>query len=373
LNLYHHSRVAPRCSSVSRTHTVHHNLLLIRSSRNHESTRTHTERVNATSVNLCHHRVLSSRQPSAPTLFIMVLYLVNQLRRMLQSHTYGDTLCLNLNLSLCQIPIYIARRVSRSQYNGAIKLVLAVRCWVLANSFYTYHLTSITQNQTCHARLKVHLSATPYDGVTHSLDNLWQSVCSDMRMSISQNSRRCTMLTEHVQNLFDVSTLFRASVQLTVRVSTCTTLSEAIIALGIYLLRTADVSQILFALVHVLTTLQHNRTQSKLDKSQSSKQSTRPCTHNYHLRLTLHIWVFRMLIDIVGRHLVNVCAYLKVHKYLSLSCIYTAFQYSYAVDGPCVQPVFISQVSFQSVFLCCHFGPYSYLVFFNHGAKVITF
>ena len=289
----------------------------------------------------------------------MVLYLVYQLRWMFQSYANGNTLSLDFNLCLSQIAVDISGRMTCSQYNRAAILLIG----------YTAYDRITLQYQLRHFCLKVHFSATIDDGITHSLDYLGQTICSNMWMSVSQNSGRCAMLAEHIQNLFDISTLFRASIKFSVRVSTSTTFTKTVVALAVYLLGTTDVGQIFLTIVHIFTSFQHYGTISKLYQTKSSKQSARTSAYNYHLRFAFYIRVLRMLIYIIGRHFIHVCAYLKINKYLSLSCINTAFQYSHAIDSPYVQPVFISQIGFQSVFLRCHFGCYSYLIFFNHKIK----
>ena len=179
----------------------------------------------------------------------MILYLVNQLTGVLQSHAHRNTLGLNLNLSFSQIAVNITCRVSRSQDNRSAILFIG----------YTAHDGIALQYQLSHLGLEVHFATAVNDGISHRLDHLWQSVGTNMRMRIGQDSRRGTMLTEHIQNFLDITTLFAACVQFTVAIGTGATLTKAVVTLTVNLLRAADVGQILLTVVHVLTALQYNR------------------------------------------------------------------------------------------------------------------
>ena len=199
-----------------------------------------------------------------------------------------------------------------------------------------------------------------------------------MRMRIGQDSRRGTMLTEHIQNFLDITTLFAACVQFTVAIGTGATLTKAVVTLTVNLLRAADVGQILLTVVHVLTALQYNRTQTQLYQAQGSKQSSRTCSNHYYLWLTLNVWIFRVLVFVVGRQFVHICAHLQVHVYLSLARINAAFQYAYTLNIAWVQSILIAQIRFQSILLRRYLRLYSNLIFVNHyimylGAKVLTF
>ena len=230
----------------------------------------------------------------------MVLNLVNQMRGMLQSHTHRNTLCLNLHLSLSQIAIDITCRMTSCQNH---------RTAILLISHTTHHLVAI-KNQLRHLRLEVHLATTIYNSISHRLNHLRQAICSDMRMCISQNSRRGTMLTKHIQDFFDITSFLTTRIELAIRVGTSPTLTKTVVALSIHLLRLSDVRQILLALMHILTSFQHDRSQSQLNQSQSSKQSSRTCSHHDHLRAALHVGILSPDVRIILRQLVHIYAYL---------------------------------------------------------------
>ena len=104
----YHSAITPLRSTICRTHAVHHDLLRASSSRNDKATRTHAETIDATPLHLSHKRILCGRKPLASTFLVMVLNLIYQLRRMLQSNTYGNTLCFYLYLYFRQIAVNVS-------------------------------------------------------------------------------------------------------------------------------------------------------------------------------------------------------------------------------------------------------------------------
>ena len=62
------------------------------------------------------------------------------------------------------------------------------------------------------------------------------------------------MLTKDVENLFYATAFFRARIEFSIRVGTCPTLAEAVVAFAIDRLHTTDGSQVTFALMNVLAT-----------------------------------------------------------------------------------------------------------------------
>ena len=175
----HHTRITPGSSPTGRTHAVHHNLFLIGCRRNHKTSRAHTEGIHTSSVNLSHHRILCSRQIFAPTLFRVILNLINQMRGMFQSHTNSNSLGLDLNLCLSQIAIDITCRMTCSQNH---------RTTILLISHAAHHLVAI-KNQLRHLGLEMYFATTINNSISHRLNHLRQAICADMWVGISQNSR----------------------------------------------------------------------------------------------------------------------------------------------------------------------------------------
>ena len=106
--LHHHTTIRPRSTSIGGTHAIDDNLLGTCGGGNDKAARTHAERIDTAPVNLSDEGVLCGRQELAPPLTGVVLYLVNQLRRMLQAHTNSYAFGLNLNLRFGQIAVDVA-------------------------------------------------------------------------------------------------------------------------------------------------------------------------------------------------------------------------------------------------------------------------
>ena len=99
MRLYHHTRIAPGSATIARTHSVYHQLLRTRCRWNHETARTHAETIHTTPIYLGNKAVLGSRKIFAPAVPVVILYLVDELGRMLQSHAHGDSLGLYLDFT----------------------------------------------------------------------------------------------------------------------------------------------------------------------------------------------------------------------------------------------------------------------------------
>ena len=111
---YHHTRVAPFGSAVARAHTVDYQLVRTAGCRYDKSTGAHAETVHSSSVYLLYETVFGGRKVFSSSVFIVILYLVNQHGRVLQSHTDGNSLGLQLHPMGIQPAIYISGRMSGS-------------------------------------------------------------------------------------------------------------------------------------------------------------------------------------------------------------------------------------------------------------------
>ena len=225
-------------------------------------------------------------------------------------------------------------------------------------------------NQLRHFRLEMHFTTTIDDGVSHRLYHLRQSVCSNMRMGISKDSRRSPMLTKHVEDFVRITTFLASCIELTIRIGTSPTLSETVVTFSIYLLRLGNQSQVLFPLVYVLTSFQYNGAQSEFYQPEGCKQTSRTSTHHNHLGTSFHIRINYPLIFIIMWLFVDICPYFQVYVYLSLAGIDATFQDAYAINCPYVKAIFLSQISFQFVLLRCHLWHDTYLVFIRHFCLV---
>ena len=127
----------------------------------------------------------------------MVLYAVDEFRRMLQTDTNGNTLCLDGNVARVQRTIDVARRVSGGK-NHSIGKNLALICSDSGN------LSACNKN-LFHASLETHFATTLYYAVAHILYHTRQFVCTNMRMRIGKDGSACTMLAEYIEDSLDVS------------------------------------------------------------------------------------------------------------------------------------------------------------------------
>lgn len=341
--LHDHARVGPLRATVAGAHAVNDELLLVGSSRNDEAAWTHAERVDAASVHLRHEAILGCRQILAASVARVILYLVNQLRRMLKAHTDGDALRLNLYLRLGEIAVDVACGVARGENDRSAEGLLGTRLQVY--SLNAHRLVALEQ-QSGHLGLEVNLAAAAYDGVAHALDNLRQLVGADMRMGVDEDRRRGSVLAEHVENLLDAAALLRAGVELAVGVSAGAALAEAVVALGVYGLRLGDVGEVYLALSHVLAALKHHGAQAQFDETQRGEESAGALAYHYHLRLLAHVAVFGVYVLGVLRYLVDVDTHGEVDEDGALTRVDATLQHTHGVYGACVDALFVGNVAY---------------------------
>ena len=117
----------------------------------------------------------------------------------------------------------------------------------------------------------MHLAATAQNGVAHVLNDTRQFVSADVRMGISQDVGRGTVLAEHVQNLLYRTAFLGTGIKLTVGVGPCATLAKTVVALAIYPLGLCYLRQVLLAFMHILATLQDDGAQPQFYQPQGSK------------------------------------------------------------------------------------------------------
>ena len=167
----------------------------------------------------------------------MILYLVDELGRMLQAHADGDALGLDGDTGLSQIAIDIAGRMACGQNHRAAILLLLPQ----TRSLHAYDPSPclrLFKNQARHLRLEMHLTTFINNGIAHVLDDLGQTVGTYMGMGIGKDGRRGTVLSEHIENLIRIATLLAARVEFAVAICTSAALAKAVVALIIHLLRT---------------------------------------------------------------------------------------------------------------------------------------
>ena len=262
--LYHHTGITPGSTTVARTHTIHHQLLRTCSSRNHKTTRAHTEAIHTPSIYLSYKTILGCRKILSSAIPVVVLYLVDELGRMLQSNTDGNTLGFYFYLRRSQIAIDIPGTMTSCENHRSTIILLSTSDQV--DCFNPNHTVTF-QDKTSHLGLKMHLTATIDNRIAHILNHARQLICSNMRMGICKDVRIGSMLAENIQNLIHATTLLASGIKFTVAIGSCTTFTKTIVALTIHLLSLGDVRKILLTLTHVLATFQNNRAISQLNQT----------------------------------------------------------------------------------------------------------
>ena len=207
----------------------------------------------------------------------------------------------------------------------------------------TANHTIAIKNEARHLGLKMYLATTLQNGVAHVLNDTWQLVRTDVWMGISQNIGRCTMLTEHIENLLNRTTLLATGVELAIRIGTCPTLAKAIVALRVYLLRLGNLRQVFLALMHILTTFQDNGSQTQFYQSQGSKQATRTSTHHNDLWFIADIRIVHRDVFIILRLFVDIHAYFQIDKDGALTGIDAATQDAHTCYCTNIESVLICQ------------------------------
>ena len=361
--LNHHTGITPGGATVARTHTIYHQLLRTRSCRNHKTARAHTETVHTPSIYLSYKTILGCRKILSSAIPVVILYLVDKLRRMLQSNTDGNTLSFDFNLRRSQIAIDIPGTMTCCKNHRSTIILLSTCCQV--NSFNPNHTVTF-QNKTSHLGLKMHLTATIDNSIAHILYHARQLICTNMRMGICKDVRIGTMLAENIQNLIHAAPLLASGIKLTVTIRSGSTFTKTIVALTIHLLGLGDVGKVLFTLSHVLATLQNNRAISKLYQTQGSKETARSLSYHNDSRTRTDIRIFCMDILIILRHLIDIGTYLQIHKNGTLAGINTAFQYPHLIQGSYIQPFFLSQITLDAFLIGSLFWQNSNLIFLNH-------
>src|SRR5574344_1679723 len=170
MNFNNHTTVTPCCSTITWAHAIYHNLFLICSSRYDETTRRHTETIYTTFINLCYKRVFCSRKIFSPTVFIMILYLINQFALMFKTISYSNPLCLYLNFRIIKIAIYVTGTMTSGKDYRTMEFHLFLiiqRNSLNTNNFITF------KDKTRHLSKEMNFSTTSNNSITHVLYHSW--------------------------------------------------------------------------------------------------------------------------------------------------------------------------------------------------------
>ena len=210
------------------------------------------------------------------------------------------------------------------KYYRANKLLFRASRQVFGyDAFYGF----VLDNEGGHFGLEMHFATTPDNGVTHVFYHTRQFVCAYMRMGVGENVGRRAVLAKHIQYLARVAALLAACEQLSVRVRSCPTLAETIVAFGVYLMCLRYQGNVFFAVADVFATLDYHRAQPKFYQAQCREQSPRPSTYDNDGLSAGYVLILCVLIFVVTRLFVDVCPYFQVYEHVALACVYATFQH----------------------------------------------
>ena len=114
-----HTAIAPARATIGWRHSVDYYLTGTCGSRNDETARTHTETVHATTIYLSNKTVLGCREVFAPTLRIVILYLVDKMRGVFESHANSNSFRLYIDIGRLQVTIDITGGMACCKYYRA--------------------------------------------------------------------------------------------------------------------------------------------------------------------------------------------------------------------------------------------------------------
>ena len=152
-----HAAVGPLTATVARAHAVDHYLVRTGGSGNDESSRTHAEGIDTTTVNLGDEGILGGGKILSPTLLVVILYAVDQPGGMFETNTHGKSLCLDFDATVGEIAIDIAGGMSGGKDHRTAEhpLLTTLNTYGLD----THHGVAVKQ-QTGHAGLVMNLATT---------------------------------------------------------------------------------------------------------------------------------------------------------------------------------------------------------------------
>ena len=189
MQFHHHSTIAPRGISLRGGHAIYHNLFRSTCRRNDNTSRTHAKTIDSASFHLSNEGIFGSRKIFPFAIFVVVLDLVYQFGRMLQTHTHCQIFCFDFYVIGMEPTIHIACRMACGKNDGRsmdFSILLQMARFIrtlISNSFYSL---SLNQN-ICHFGLEMYFSSTTNNGVSHGFNHSGKFVCPDVRMRINEN------------------------------------------------------------------------------------------------------------------------------------------------------------------------------------------
>ena len=184
----------------------------------------------------------------------MILYLVNQHGRVFQTDSYRNSFGFYLYAVIIQPLIYIPCGMPGSQNDRPFESLSGI-CLYTCDFVFFY-------DKGVHSCFEVHFTATFYDGIPHVFNHAWQFVRTDVRMGIYQDGGTGPMLAEYIQNFVHIPPFLASGVEFAVRIGSCATFSETVVAFGIHFVLTADTGDIYFSITYIFPSFHYDRSES---------------------------------------------------------------------------------------------------------------
>ena len=207
--LHYHSTIGPLAASIARTHSVDNYLALACGCRDNKTSGTHAEGIYASLIDLGDKGIFGCGKILAPAVLVVILYAVDEFGRMLKSHAYRQTLCLDIYSTLGKITIDITGTMTCGKDDRTTKLPLLA---TLDTHSLDAHNGVAIKKKTGHACEMMHLATTSQYRVAHVLDDTGKTVGANMGMGIAENIHRGSMLAEYIQNFIYIPALLTAGV-----------------------------------------------------------------------------------------------------------------------------------------------------------------
>ena len=166
------------------------------------------------------------------------------------------------------------------------------------------------------------------DALTHTADNGWQFVATDMSMGLVEQAVVATKMMEEFHDALHIAALLAARKEFAIGECACAPFAEAVIGLSIESLVAVERSDVLLALGNLFTAFVDNRTDAVLDKRECSKEARRSSTNNGYTKFgVVHILEMWWLVErnrciLRKRCAMLVCKHSKMNFELLLASIY---------------------------------------------------
>ncbi len=269
-------------------HAVDHLLARSCCGRDNDSTRAHAEREDPVAVDLGSETVGGGRQKPHIKFRRMVLYLIDELLRVLYANTQSKGFGLEQPAVVVEKVVYVAGGMAGGQDSGDTSILVALAVP------YTKHLclSDILRNDEIGDPCCEMVFATVVlDGVTDIGYYSAQLVGANMGVGVDGNGGVGAMFNKTFQHVLDIAALVAAGVEFSVRVGACTPFPETPVAVGVHLLGASQLCDVVAAGVDRMTPFDDDGFQAKLQATQGSEEACRASTDNNDLRAVVAVLI----------------------------------------------------------------------------------